>query len=71
MHRHARRRVATLLLPIGAMIMSSIAAGLTSAPAGAAGILPPGNPAANIAPNSGDWLTLHRLTLPPRRAWAP
>ena len=57
MHRYARRRVATLLVPIGAMIMSSIAAGLTSAPAGAAGILPPGNPAANIAPNSGDWLT--------------
>jgi len=55
--RHARRRVATLLLPIGAMIMSSIAAGLTSAPAGAAGILPPGNPAANIAPDSGDWLS--------------
>ena len=39
------------------MIMSSIAAGLTSAPAGAAGILPPGNPAANIAPNSSDWLS--------------
>ena len=39
------------------MIMSSIAAGLTSAPASAAGILPPSNPSANIAPDSGDWLT--------------
>jgi hypothetical protein len=39
------------------MIMSSIAAGLSSAPASAAGILPPNNPAANIAPGSGDWLT--------------
>ena len=52
----SRRRVATLLVPIGIMIMSSIAAGLTSAPAGAAGILPPSNPPANIAPNSTDWL---------------
>ena len=56
MHRHARRRVATLLVPIAAMIMSSIAAGLAAAPAGAAGILPPSNPAANIAPSSGDWV---------------
>jgi ribosomal protein L24E len=56
-HRYARRRVAALLLPIGAMIMSSIAAGLTSAPASAAGILPPANPPSNIAPDSGDWLT--------------
>ena len=53
----ALRRVATLLLPIGVMIMSSIAAGLTGAPAGAAGILPPANPASNIAPSSADWLT--------------
>jgi len=53
----ARRRVATLLLPIGVMIMSSIAAGLTGAPAGAAGILSPANPASNIAPSSADWLT--------------
>ena len=52
----SRRRVATLLVPIGIMIMSSIAAGLTSAPAGAAGILPPSNPPADIAPNSTDWL---------------
>jgi hypothetical protein len=35
-----------------------ITAGTVSAvPAGAAGILPPGNPPANIAPSSGDWLT--------------
>ncbi len=38
------------------MVMSSIAAGLTSAPASAAGILPPDNPVANIAPGSSDWL---------------
>ncbi len=37
--------------------MSSIAAGLGGAPASAAGILPPSNPPANIAPDSGDWLT--------------
>jgi hypothetical protein len=54
-HR-ARRRIATLLLPIGAMIMSTVAAGLTSGPAGAAGILPPSNPPTNIAPNSTDWV---------------
>jgi len=52
----SRRRVATLLLPIGVMVMSSMAAGLTSTPVGAAGILPPSNPPANIAPNSTDWL---------------
>jgi hypothetical protein len=39
------------------MVMSSIVAGVSSAPASAAGILPPGNPAANIAPDSGDWLS--------------
>ena len=39
------------------MVMSSIAAGPGGAPAGAAGILPPGNPPANIAPDSSDWLT--------------
>jgi ribosomal protein L24E len=37
--------------------MSSIAAGLLSSPASAAGILPPSNPGANIAPDNGDWLT--------------
>ena len=56
MHYRTRRRVATLVLPIGVMIMSSIAAGLTGAPAGAAGILPPANPASNIARSSADWL---------------
>ena len=34
-----------------------IAAGTVSATAGAAGILPPANPPANIAPSSGDWLS--------------
>ncbi len=54
-HRHARR-IATLLLPIGVMLSTSVATGLSSAPAGAAGILPPANPPANIAPSSSDWL---------------
>ena len=57
MHARARRRAATLLLPIGAIVMSTVAAGLNSAPAGGAGILPPANPGSNIAPASSDWLT--------------
>jgi ribosomal protein L24E len=44
------------LLPIGMMITSSFAVGLASAPVGAAGILPPANPSAVIAPDSTDWL---------------
>ncbi len=56
MHRRVRRRVA-ILLPIGVIIMSSIAAGLTCVPAGAGGILPPANPASNVAPSSADWLS--------------
>ncbi len=57
MHDRVRRRVA-ILLPIGVMISSSfITAGLTSATAGADGILPPANPASNIAPSSADWLS--------------
>ena len=56
MHRRARRRVA-ILLPIGVMTISSITAGLTCVPAGADGILPPANPASNIAPSSADWLS--------------
>jgi hypothetical protein len=39
------------------MVMTSIAAGLASAPASAAGILPPSNPSANMPPASSDWLT--------------
>ena len=39
------------------MMIGSIAAGLTAAPAGAAGILPPAAPPANIVPSSADWLT--------------
>ena len=70
MHYSARRRVAmVMLLPISLMIMSSIAAGLTGAPAGAAGILPPGNPASNIAQavRTG-W---HRQLPAPTKALAP
>lgn len=52
--RH-RRRVA-VLLPIGVLIIGSLTAGLAAA-AGADGILPPANPASNIAPSSGDWLS--------------
>lgn len=59
MHRTtARRRIATLLVPAGAIIMSTVAVGVAStAPAAAAGILPPANPSANIAPDNPDWLT--------------
>jgi hypothetical protein len=37
--------------------MSFIAAGISSGPAAATGILPPANPSANIPPDSSDWLT--------------
>ncbi len=57
MHGNARRRIATLLLPVGALIMSFTGAGLSSGPAAASGILPPANPPANISPDSADWLT--------------
>ena len=51
-------RLARLLLPVGAAVLSLAGAGLmTSAPAVAAGILPPSNPSANIPPDSSDWLT--------------
>ena len=56
MDRRARGRAATLLLPIAALVSSFVASGLTSAPAGGAGILPPANPPSNIAPSSGDWV---------------
>ncbi len=45
-----------LLLPIGVVVAGSLA-GVTTPPAGAAGILPPANPAGNIAPSGGDWLS--------------
>ncbi|HTU37009.1 MAG TPA: hypothetical protein VMF35_03275 [Acidimicrobiales bacterium] len=44
-------------MPIGALIMSFIGAGIVSGPAAATGILPPSNPPANIAPSSSDWLS--------------
>ncbi|HEY1653120.1 MAG TPA: hypothetical protein VGG09_14645, partial [Acidimicrobiales bacterium] len=53
----ARRRMATLLLPLGVMVAGSLAAGITTPPAGAAGILPPANPPGNIVPSSTDWLS--------------
>ena len=56
MDRRARGRVATLLLPIAALILCFVASGLTSPPAGGVGIVPPANPPANIAPSSGDWV---------------
>jgi hypothetical protein len=55
-HRRARRSVA-ILLPIGVMTISSITTALTCLPAGADGIVPPANPASNIAPSSTDWLS--------------
>ena len=39
------------------MMTGFIAAGLTVAPAGAAGIVPPATPPSNVAPSSVDWLT--------------
>jgi hypothetical protein len=57
-HRsNASRRIATFLLPIGAIVIGSVATGfMSTAPASAAGILPPSNPSANIAPDNADWL---------------
>ena len=57
MHRRVRLRAATLLVPIVALVFCGAAAGLSGGAAGAAGILPPANPSANIAPDSSDWLT--------------
>ena len=56
MDRRARGRVATLLLPVAALVLCFVASTWTSAPAAGAGILPPANPPANIAPSSGDWV---------------
>jgi hypothetical protein len=53
----ARRRVGTLLLPIGVIITGTLVASLVGGAAGAAGYLPPSNPPTNIAPSSGDWLS--------------
>ncbi len=39
------------------MVMGSVAAGLSAVPASGAGILPPANPSANVAPDNPDWLT--------------
>ena len=57
MHRHHALRRVAIVLPMGVMIISSVIAGLTHLPAGAEGIVPPANPAANIAPGSTDWLS--------------
>jgi hypothetical protein len=47
-----------LVLAIGVIITSTVAATFVEAPAaGGAGYLPPSNPPANIAPSSGDWLS--------------
>ncbi len=42
---------------LGTVAMLAVAGGWLSRPAGAAGILPPNNPPANIAPSSPDFLT--------------
>ena len=44
------------IAPLAVLCMASAATALTGAPAGAAGILPPSNPPANIGPSSSDWL---------------
>jgi hypothetical protein len=60
-HRRARRHATASLLATGLVATLSVstvldATLLTSATAGATGILPPSNPPANIAPSSADWL---------------
>ncbi len=56
MDRRARRCIAALIAPLAVLSTVSAATVLTSAPAGAAGILPPSNPPTNISPSSSDWL---------------
>ena len=50
---HRLRGAAIVLASLGVLSAASLSAGT----AGASGILPPGNPAANIAPSSGDCLS--------------
>jgi hypothetical protein len=50
-------RVVRMVAPVLLTFMGVLGAGLVSAPAGAAGILPPSNPPVNIAPSSGDFLS--------------
>jgi hypothetical protein len=54
--RAARRRCRAKTWIVAASL-GVVASGALSASAGAAGILPPGNPSANIAPISSDWMT--------------
>jgi hypothetical protein len=53
----AARRAARILVPLALMVLGTLSAGLAAAPAGAAGILPPASPPANIAPSSTDALS--------------
>jgi hypothetical protein len=53
----ASRHFAKLLLPIGLGLLGSLSTSFMASAAGAAGILPPSNPSANIAPSSSDFLT--------------
>ncbi len=57
MQRRVRRFLAACLVPLGIVGGAMVAVGFSDVPSGAAGILPPANPAANITPDSGDWLT--------------
>jgi hypothetical protein len=50
-------RVGSLAWMVAASFAVMAAGSLSVSSAGAAGILPPGNPTANIAPSSSDWLT--------------
>jgi len=56
-HHRVHCRVAKLLLTVGIVAVSALGVIAGSAPAGAAGILPPNNPPGDIAPSSSDWLT--------------
>ena len=54
---HGGRRFATWKIGMTAFCAAALAVAGFFAPAGAAGILPPANPPANIAPSSTDYLT--------------
>ncbi len=53
----SRRRLAVCLVPIVLLAGGVFTVGITDVPSGAAGILPPANPAANMEPDNQDWLT--------------
>jgi hypothetical protein len=57
MQRRVKARLSRLVMTIAVTGIGALAAIASSSTAGAAGILPPSNPPANIAPSSTDFLT--------------